>query len=319
MIAHNTSTDDVWLVRSLDNGSSWTEVSIDASTFNSIPTLSVGSSQVRGMIQCTADGQSLRAILIMGANNNTTLVYESTNQGTSWTEILTPRRTLATANATSTAFISRDLQTVGIWGVASANQIWLAASGATSFTDTESTLPLAYSASERTVVSADGSRILLQRHNQSALDKTFYISDDDAATWSAVSVLFNPSSDMRQIRVFATMFHPTDNDIVYVVGNGSTTGNLEMLQTIDIFTVSLVTGKATSLYSMNYSGTPEEALGSGFGFQQSTVVASSNGIVLGYSDGNNKDHVGMVKIDNDKFLADTTQDTIKYKIVADAP
>lgn len=315
-VGYENNADSLILVRSVNGGTNWTEVLINDPGYSAIVNTTQTDKRAKSIIQCNANGTSIRCIIAAGVGVDFTMVFESTDSGATWSEILTPRVAL-TAPSTNVynAFISRDLSTVGIMqGTDGLNQRYLSIGGTGTLTDVEATLPLAPNDDHQTAVSVDGNSLFMFNNDRAINSQLVYFSTDNAATWTEVAIGFYASVFGAQSLILSAQFHPTDNDKVYLQVSEGSVSPAMMAQ----YSLILSTGKLVKLGSWNNNIASNAPFSMGSQHSSSIVIDGTSVRYCSY-DGQTKDTTAVITFDTGKYLADTRNSIVTTKIVADAP
>jgi hypothetical protein len=306
----DSTTDDIVVYRSANGGAAWLVTTVDNTTYGTVIAVAITETNPLGVVECNAAGTSIRVALAPDTVYDFTAVYESTDSGATWPEILTPR--VALTNGASTCyniFISRDLATVGLIG-STAGQAWLSVGGTGTLTDISGALPIAGSSNDRFSCSADGNSLFAFTRSITASLPDVYHSNNNGVSWSTVRLDLIPPSGTKNTYLDAVHFHPTDVDIVYLLC--ATAIDVLMQYT---YKLTLSTGVLELLdsYAIKNAGTAASLQ------LQSSIRIDGTTVNFANSDGSGLDAVWVSKIEHDKFVADTSGLALPYKIVADAP
>lgn len=310
VLAADTFLRPVGVLRSLNGGGSWTEVDITG-VLSTIP-LQIGSTTSIdfGRIQCDSSGSNLRAI-IMPTTTDGTRVYSSSDSGATWAEILTPSEPFATPNSTVlTSFISRDLSTIGIISNSPTSEQYLSVGGG-ALVDKNATLPRALDSFDKMAVSADGNSILLFSATVFSVHN-IYVSTDNMVTWTLVEAILHDKEGSASSTIMSCQFHPTNSDIVYI---NSIEGNTTFNGRISRLTISSGVSKFIGRWNEGVNGMHLQEASQ----IQSDIKLNGTNVMLSNSDPASKDFAMVNIIENDKFIADATNEALAFKIVADAP
>lgn len=309
-LGYNVTTDDAYSVSSHDGGSSWTELVIGAGIYSNFPSIGISTINPRGTIECNAAGTDIVVILTMDDLPAETIIFKSTDSATSYAEILTPRQTLTSPDTlVFDTFISRDLSTIGVFSYITANQRWLSVGGG-ALSDVDAAYPTTGSEA-RTAISNNGTVAFSFRAVENNFP-TVYFSVNNMVSWTAIDLsipLFEPSSAMT---IMSAQFHPTDNDLVYMIIKSGVNTNPLIVHSLKLSTEELIV-----LGNFN----PKSGTGANAGVYQlqSSLRLNGSDILYMQADGSSKDFTGVATITNGKFIADASTEPLTYKIVADAP
>lgn len=315
-----TTTDGCIVVYSNDGGSSWNNITV--LSVSTASTLGVSTSQAYGVIECDSAGTNIKVAFTGSSTETTTRVFESNNSATSFSEILTPAKTLTSPNLINEVFISRDLSTVGVLNLGSvANERWLSVGGS-AFVDTYNTLPplsrLDTDAGRRTVVSADGANFFMYFTSITQNSKLrAHTSTDSMASWSPLFVDIYGRPAATYSAIIAALFHPSDNTTVFVAAMSGTVA-ADTPPEIIILEVDIVSGSTNhvGVIQPSTSATASSTLQMQI---QSSIRMNNGDVTLCLSDGQQIDMALVVKLKNGKYIADAGNEPLPHKIVADAP
>ncbi len=309
-LAANTTTKIVAVLRSLDNGTSWLEEDITGVLGVAPFQLAVTTSTDFARIQCDSSGSNLRAIISVN-NTDGARVYSSSDSGANWVEILTPAPTFTNPFISAlTSFISRDLSTIGLMSSSLTSQQYLSVGGG-AFVDKNATLPRLLNPFDKMAVSADGNSVLLFCADTFSVHN-LHLSVDNMSTWTLIEAILHDKEGSASSTIMSCQFHPTNVDLIYIVSiEASTTFNGR----ISRLTISSKTSKFIGRWNEGKTGVHFEQAAQ----IQSDIKLNGTSVMLSNSDPADKDFVMSNIIENDKFMADATNEALTFKIVADAP
>jgi len=312
-LGFSTITDRFYCIKSINGGSTWDEVAIGTVVFTNIAPINGSETFTIGRIECDGTGGNIKCVLVGSNYVDETIVFESTDNGDTWAEILTPRKTLLDPkNYIKIVEISRDLSTISIMGPVG-NQKYLSVDGG-AFTDVEAAMPVSLSAmNHRMAISNDGKVLVIFDSTRSSQFTGIYFSNDNAMTWSYISLEWTALTHGEGTIIGSIQFHPANNDLVYI----QVYENSSDLKPMACYQLKLSKSKLTKLGIWN-SAFPSSGAFTANMQHMSSIRLDGPDVILGqgvYT----KAFSGGVRISNGKFIADAISEPIPYKIVADAP
>lgn len=212
-----TASDDIYCVFTLDAGASWSEVAIDTTTFSTASSPNGADTIQEGLIQCNPEGDKIRVILTMDDAVDLTVVYESTNSATSWTEILLARKALTDPASNAQSEISRDLSTTVIFD--DDDHLYISSGGTGALTDVIANFPrVIVAATDRVAISDDGSVVSIFSVTPQQNRIIFDTTNDDGVNWFTQRLDLDLSGeDDQTATVISMFFDPNNAAILYVL------------------------------------------------------------------------------------------------------
>lgn len=311
----NTGNNDLFVVVSEDNGTTWTDYAIFTSGFSGLSGTTDGSLFQGGLIQCDVTGDNLR-VVFFDFTTTTTLVYESTDVGQTWSEILTSRKTLTNGQTTGNGAVSRDLSTTI---QADDTFLYISTGGTGTLTDRASAFPGTLDIYIRYAISDDGEDIAAWNARGITLTKligaiNFFTTPDGGVTWSEYILPVSLPADSPNFLAIATMyFDPDDNNILIAVVQATTTGssdeNVPGAIFVEINISNFTTDVIGELPFLNIPITPNII------HFQSDFKSNGTGFTYGVGDSSGIDSDYSVEIVKGILLKDSRSAAIPSKIL----
>ena len=281
MLGGAVAGNDLYCVVSEDTGATWNEFVIFAAGFTGMITAGANVNKQLASIQCDVTGDNLR-VVFTNSTTNQTVVYESTDVGQTWAEILTPRETLSNAAATGQHAVSRDLSTVII---ASDTEMYISVGGA--LTDVASNFPGTLSVDLKMSVSDDGSTIVVWDTGTATKVSNkiiFYTTTDDGVSWLTNNLELNiPPSKANSVILTSIYFDPDDNNVLYAMCSITFTGATdENISHGDLYKINISTFEVDKIGELSGSN---NALSSLYSHLGSDFKSHNAGFTYGINDG----------------------------------
>lgn len=296
------ATDDLYCVFSLDAGANWSEVAIDTTTFSTTAIPASNNGIQRGLIQCNPEGDEIRVILTMDNAVDFTVIYESTDSGSTWNEILTPRLALNNPNSNAQSEISRDLSTTVIFD--DDIHLYISVGGTGTLTDVIANFTRVLAPpTDRVAVSDDGSAVcifsIIPQQNRLIFDTT----TDDGVNWFTQRLDLDLSgSDDKTTTLISMFFDPNDANIMYAL----------LAQGI-IYKINI---SSFSVARVGLLGTNNEDFNTSVTHIQSDFKANNAGFTYGIGDSQTEDKLIAVNIPTGMLLLDRISENKAAKIFA---
>ena len=309
---------DLFVSVSEDNGNNWTDYTIFTSGWFGMAGPSDGNIYQQAYIQCDVTGDNVR-VIFLDNSDQMTAVYESTDVGQTWSEILDgPRLTLTDAKTTGNCAISRDLSTTII---SESTYLYISTGGTGTLTDRASSFPRTLRNSNRWAISDDGEDIAAwDPHFSNVLVGAikFATSPDGGVTWSEHILDVNlPIDSANYLSVGVMYYDPDDNNkLLAVLKSTFTTGTSD-----DNAPGAIIVEVDLASFTTNVVGElPSAAAGLNANLVgiQSDFKSNGTGFTYGIGDSAGLDSDFSVEIVRGILINDSRGDNVPSKILTGA-
>ncbi len=280
ILAPDISAGDLFCIASVDNGVSWTQYTVFNSGFGVLTDPEANQVFQLGQIQCDITGDNLRVTVLCSNSIAQTAVYESTDSGQTWAEVLTPRQTLTNPDSTGNSAISRDLTTVAI---SSDTELYIADQGA-ALVDVATNYPGDLSADTKLSVSDDGDKVIgFEAISGSYSDRViFHLTEDGGTSWRTYNLPLGLTDTIR-VGLSSVYFDPNDPSIIFFLvsvnvgaNNPGELGSIYRLDTAsgDLVNIGSLDRAATTI-AAEYAHIGSDFKANGAGLVFSTVEGTA--------------------------------------------
>ena len=292
LIAMAVGNNDLFCVVSEDTGATWNRYTLFTTGFTGAVACNTNKDEQQVSIQCDITGDNVR-VVFTNSTTGSTVVYESTDVGQTWAEILTPRETLSSPNSTANSKVSRDLSTTVI---TSDTELYVSSGGTGTLTDRASTFPGTLSVSIKIAVSDDGSVVLVWDTANTNSDKIiFYTTINDGVDWSThIMELGSPPTSGVSTTLISAYFDPNDSNIIFAMVLITNSGSAENNTAGEIYKIDLSTFEVDQVGTLDTGVV--QALSNLYSHLGSDFKAHSAGYTYGINDGQTIDKAYSVDI-----------------------
>ena len=306
------STTTAGIVHSQNGGLTWTELAVTgAPAVDNVGQPASTTSQI-AQIACNASGTHI--VLSMQASNSTdfTLVWESTDSGATWAEILTPRVAMVNPLNCREAIISANLGSHLIMGAGNSN--FLVSLNGAAFVNQYANLPAnAQSDQTRFALSPDGTIIFATRSGTDSPTQEAWTSTD-AVNWTPVTLtLFDGVTNGDILAVF---FSPLSNDKIYAYVEDTDKTLIAAPDNVVLVEFTISTGAGVTATGGELTVSEPALANSRY---MSDVKLDGDIVRVCYGDPVGADIAATSGIVDGVVLPNAATDDLPYKIVADAP
>lgn len=204
---------DTYCTRTLNNGASWDSILVtnQAATQPPVPT----TDDQRCLIECDDSGETVRIIFTASTSVDETVVFESTDSGGTWNEILTPRQTLTDPGQNSQSAISKNLTTLAVTDL---TRLYTSVGGST-FSDKASNYTGTLGTNTRLAISDDGT-VIVGFESDEELENVVNINvtRDGGDNWEKIPFNLRLTQfDPVNVKLATLRFEPDNPNIVYAI------------------------------------------------------------------------------------------------------